>query len=114
MTLESKIGSLGLLVTLGSGASSKVIQCRVTWTESGTGGSGWRKEAGCGGGVQAGAGVATTVGERGVATLESLLATLGNPGARTWAGDVGERPSLHHDSNRSCRLAMASIWEMLV
>ncbi len=70
----SKIGSLGLLVTLGSGTSSKVIQHRVTWTESGTGVSGWRKEAG--------AGVAAMVGERGVATLGSLLATLGRLGAR--------------------------------
>ncbi len=34
---ESKIGSLGLLVTLGSGTSSKVIQHGVTWTELGQG-----------------------------------------------------------------------------
>jgi hypothetical protein len=110
----SKIGSLDLFVTPGCGTSSKVIRCGVMWTESGTGGSGWRKEASCGGGIQAGAGVAATVGERGVAILGSLLATLGHLGARTWPGDVGGGPSLHHDSNRSHRLTMASIWEMVV
>jgi hypothetical protein len=110
----SKIGSLGFLVTLGSGTSSKVIRRGVTWTESGTGGSGWRKEAGCGGGIQAGTVVAATIGERGVATLGSLLATLGSSGARTWPGDVGGGLSLHHDSNRSHWLAIASTWEMLV
>jgi hypothetical protein len=110
----SKIGGLGSLVTLGSGTSSKVIQRRVTWTAYGIGGGGWRKQAGHGGDVQEGAGVAATVGERGVATLGSSMATLGHPGDRTWPWFVGGGPRLCHDSNRSRRLAMASIWEMLV
>ncbi len=81
----SKIGGLGSLVTLGSGTSSKVIQRGVTWTACGTGGSGWRKQAGCGGGIQAGAGVAAMVGERGVATLGSLMATHERPGVQDMA-----------------------------
>jgi hypothetical protein len=36
----SKIGGVGLLVTLGGGTSSKVIRRRVTWTACGTGGGG--------------------------------------------------------------------------
>jgi hypothetical protein len=79
----------------------------------GTGGVAGGK-AGHGGGVQAGAGAATTVGKRGVATLGSLMATLEHPEDRTWPGVVGGGPRLQHDSNRSRRLAMASICEMLV
>jgi hypothetical protein len=58
-----EIGGLGLLITLGSGTSSKVIRRGVTWTACGTEGGGWRKQAGHGGGIQAGAGVAATVGK---------------------------------------------------
>ncbi len=111
----SDIGSLGLLVTLGSGTSSMVIQHGVTWTACGTGGGGWREEAGRGGGIQEGSGVATTVGKKGVPTLgSSWMATLGRPGDRTWLWFVGEGPRLRHDLNISLRLAMASTWEMLV
>jgi hypothetical protein len=92
-----EIGGLGSLITLRSGTSSKVIRRGVTWTACGTEGNVWRKQAGHGGGVQAGAGVAATVGERGVATLRSLMATLGRPGARTGPWVVGGGLRLHHD-----------------
>jgi hypothetical protein len=84
----SKIGGLGLLVTLGSGTSSKVIQRGVTWAACGIGGGGWRKQAGRGGGLQEGTGVAATVGKRGVATLGCSMATLGHPGDKTKRGLV--------------------------
>jgi hypothetical protein len=62
-----------------------VIGRRVMWTACGTGGGGWMEEAGRGGGIQEGSGVAAVVGKKGVATLgSSWMATLGHPGARTW------------------------------
>jgi hypothetical protein len=109
-----EIGGLGLLVTLGSGTSSKVIRHGVTWTACGTRGGGWRKQAGCGGGIQEYPGVAAVLGNKGVATLGSSMATLRRLGARMWLWFVGGGPRLHHDLNRSCRLVMASTWEMLV
>jgi hypothetical protein len=72
-------------------------------------------EAEPGGKVLVGAGEAMFNGSKGVATLGSFwLGTLGRPGDGMQAWLVGCGPRSRHDSKRSCRLAMASTWVMVL
>ncbi len=55
------------------------------------------------------------VGSEGNTTLGgSCVGTLGRPGIRIQGGWKEGGASSRHDSKMSCRLAMASTWEMLV
>ena len=59
--------------------------------------------------------MAASRGVDGMATLGgSGTSTLGRPGAGMQVNPVVGGPRRHHDSKRSCRLAMASTWEMHV
>jgi hypothetical protein len=116
---EEELGSMATLgggeTIRGDGISVKLIRCGVTWNKGVTGQTIQMVEAEPGGKVLDGAGEAMFDGSKGVATLgSSWLGTLGRPGDGMQAWLVGCGPRSCHDSKRSHRLAMASIWVMVV
>jgi hypothetical protein len=78
-----------------------------------SGHSGQMAEAGCEGGIHAGVGVSAASGFTGIATLGSFgVSTFGRLGAGMRVSDKEGGPRRCQESNSSCRLAMASTWEM--
>jgi hypothetical protein len=93
----------------------KASQHGVTWIGRISVRGDWMAEAGCEGGIHAGVGVRATHGVSEMTTHGSSgVSTLGWHGAGPWVGDEEGGPRRRQDSKRSCRLAMASTWEMHV
>ncbi len=112
---EHTPGQIDSMATLGGGSLVNASQHGVTWMGWSLAHSGQMVEAGREGGIHIGVGVRATCGISGMATLVSSgMSTLGWLGAGPGVGHKEHGPRRCQDSNRSCRLSMASTWEMHV